>query len=105
MGRERIIAEVETVADAKKVEETVKTGYVEASIETLVNWIGVEEDLASSYEHLAGKPENASKKAVFQLLARESKDNVASLNELKRSFETLDRSRVARIKLLGGVSK
>jgi len=100
MKRERIIADVETVADAKKVEETVKTGYAEAMIETLVNWIGVEEDLAGSYEHLAAKQTNAQAKNAFQQLARESRDNVGSLTELNRTLEKLDRARVARIEQL-----
>jgi len=101
MTRERIIAEVETVSDAKKVEETVKTGYAEASIETILNWIGVEEDLASSYERLAGMPGNASKKAAFQQLARESRENVTSLEGLRKALENLDRARATRISLLG----
>jgi len=97
MKRERIIAEVETVGDARKVEETVKTGYAEALIETIVNWIGVEEDLASSYEHLASKQGHAQAKGVFQQLAKESNENVDTLSELKESLEKLDKARVARI--------
>jgi hypothetical protein len=104
MKRERILAEVETVAEAKKAEETVKTGYAEASVETILNWIGVEEDLASSYEHLAAKPENASKKGTLQQLARESRDNIASLTALRKAFEDLDRARVARINLLASMN-
>ena|SRR5271157_5817741 len=97
MKRERILKEFETVDEARKVEETVKTGYAEVSIETLVNWMGVEEDLASSYEHLAAKPENASKKGVFLQLAKESKQNVTALNDLEKALEKLDRARVSRI--------
>lgn len=104
MKRERILAEVETVAEAKKVEETVKTGYAEASVETILNWIGVEEDLASSYEYLAAKPENASRKGTLLQLARESRGNIASLTTLRRAFEDLDRARVARINLLASMN-
>jgi len=100
MKRERIIADVETVSDARKVEETVKTGYVEALIETLVNWIGVEEDLVSSYEHLAARQANAQAKAVFQQLAKESHENVGALTELKTSLEKLDKARISRIEQL-----
>jgi len=100
MKRERIIAEVENVSDARKVEETVKTGYAEALIETLVNWIGVEEDLVSSYEQLASKQGNAQAKGVLQKLAKESDENIVSLNELKKSLEKLDRARVSRIEQL-----
>ncbi len=102
MKKERIIAEVETVEDAKKVEETVKTGYIEPIIETMVNWIGVEEDLESTYERMAAKQDAASRRGVFQRLAGESKANIATLTELKKSFENLDKARIDRIKLLAG---
>jgi hypothetical protein len=102
MKRERIIAEVETEEEARKVEETVKTGYVEPIIETIVNWIGVEEDLHSTYERLAEKPDSGSRRAVFQRLAGESKANMTALADLKRSFETLDTARIERINLLAG---
>ncbi|HME18976.1 MAG TPA: hypothetical protein VKF15_04495 [Nitrososphaerales archaeon] len=100
MKRERIIADVETVSDARKVEETVKTGYAEALIETLVNWIGVEEDLVSSYERLAAKQGNAQTKGVFLQLAKESNENVVSLTELRKSLERLDKARISRIEQL-----
>ncbi len=104
MKRERVIAEVETVEDAKKVEETVKTGYVEPSIEALVNWMAVEDDLATSYELLAAKPGNASRRGAFEQLANESKMNLEVLSELRKSFESLDRARVQRINLLSSMS-
>jgi len=51
--RERVIVEFEGAKEAKKVEETVKTGYVETAIESLIQWMAVEDDLADSYEELA----------------------------------------------------
>lgn len=104
MKRERVIAEVETVEDAKKVEETVKTGYTEPTIGTLVQWMAVEDDLVASYEILAAKPENASRRGVLEQLASESKRNLDALSELRKSFESLDRARVKRIILLGSMS-
>jgi hypothetical protein len=104
MAKERIIAEVHTPLEAKKVEETVKTGYIEPLIETLVNWMGVEEDLAASYESLAAKPENSARKGVFEQLAKESTDNIGALSGLRKSLEDLDRARVRRIDLLDSTS-
>ncbi len=100
MKRERIIAEVESVEEAKKVEETVKTGYAEPSIETLVSWMGVEEDLANSYDRLAANQGTAPAKGVFQKLSQESRGNIGRLSELRKSFEELDRARIERIRLL-----
>ena len=100
MKRERIIAEVETVEEAKKVEETIKTGYAETAIETIVNWIGVEEDLTNSYDGLASKEKSTPKKDAFHKLAQESRKNIGTLEDLKKSFENLDRARIERIRAL-----
>ena len=100
MGKERLIADVNTPEEAKKVEETVKTGYLEATIDTLVNWIGVEDDLASSYEGLASKAQTPAAKAAYKQLCDESRRNIEQLTGLQRSLEGLDRARVQRLKLL-----
>jgi len=100
LGKERLIADVNTPEEAKKVEETVKTGYLEATIDTLVNWIGVEDDLASSYEGLASKAQTPAAKAAYKQLCDESRRNIEQLTGLQRSLEGLDRARVQRLKLL-----
>jgi hypothetical protein len=99
MKRERIIAEFETVEDAKKVEETVKTGYAESTIETVNHWLAVEEDLASSYDRLAPR-QAGRRRGVFEALAKQSRANMAALAELRKTLERLDGDRVQRIKLL-----
>ncbi len=100
MGNERLISEVNTVEDARKVEETVKTGYLETTLDSLLQWIGVEEDLASSYEALASKSASEASRKVFRQLLDESRKNIELLSGLQKSFEGLDRARVQRIKLL-----
>ena len=100
MGKERLITEVNTAEEAKKVEETVKTGYLEATIDTLVNWIGVEDDLANSYEGLASKAQTPKAKAAYRRLCDESRKNIEQLTGLQKSLESLDRARVRRLKLL-----
>jgi hypothetical protein len=100
MKRERIIADVENTEDARKVEETVKTGYIDSTIETIVDWTGVEEDLASSYEGMAAKQSDRVRRDAFLKLADESKSNMKALASLKRSFEDLDKSRIERINAL-----
>jgi hypothetical protein len=105
MKRERIIAEVDNAEDAKKLEETVKTGYAESSIETLTNWMGVEEDLVSSYDRLASKENDPVRRLVYQRLGTESKANIERLSGIRGSLEELDRGRVERIKSLGDISR
>jgi hypothetical protein len=100
LGKERLITEVNTAEEAKKVEETVKTGYLEVTIDTLINWIGVEDDLANSYEGLASKAQTPAAKAAYRRLCDESRKNIEQLTGLQKSFESLDRARVQRLKLL-----
>ena len=100
MGKERLITEVNTAEEAKKVEETVKTGYLEATIDTLINWMGVEDDLANSYEGLASNAQTPAAKAAYRRLCDESRKNIEQLTGLQKSLESLDRARVQRLKLL-----
>jgi hypothetical protein len=103
LDKERLIAEVNTAEEAKKVEETVKTGYLEATIDTLVNWIGVEDDLADSYESLASKAQTPATRAVYNRLCDESRRNIEQLTGLQRSLEGLDKARVQRLRLLASL--
>ena len=89
-----------TAEEAKRVEETVKTGYLETTIDTLINWIGVEDDLANSYGNLASKAQTSPARAAYTQLCEESKKNIEQLTGLQRSLESLDRARVQRLKLL-----
>ena len=103
MGRQRIISRVTSAEDARKIEETVKTGYVETSIENLVNWAAVEEDLEESYGQLADAATISARKDAFRQLQAESKRNMVELIGLVEYLEGLDRARVKRIELLSGL--
>ena len=103
MGKERLITEVNTAEEAKKVEETVKTGYLETTIDTLVNWIGVEDDLADSYEGLASKAQTPAARSAYMRLRDESRKNIEQLNDLQKSLEGLDKARVQRLRLLASL--
>jgi hypothetical protein len=100
MSRARIISEVNSAEDAKKVEETVKTGYAEPMIESVLTWIGVEEDLAGSYDALAKGAHTGSASEVYQNLAEESRRCLDALEAIRRSLEKLDETQVKRIGLL-----
>lgn len=91
---------LEYAEEVKKVEKSVKMDYTEPSIETIVNWIGVEERLARSYEGLATKQENFALRTMFLQLAQDSRKNINTLSELRKSFEDLDIERAYRINLL-----
>lgn len=99
MGRGRIISEVTSPAEARKVEETVKTGYAEPILESLLNWIGVEEDLASSYERLGGGG-GSHNRPGFQELAREAKKNAELLDGIRKSVDALNATQERRVEAL-----
>ena len=100
MSKHRVIVEFGTPRDARKVEEAVKTGYAETSIENIANWAGVEEDLVDSYGRLADTSKDAKSRTTFKQLLEESKRNLVKLAELQKSLEELDRARVKRIEAL-----
>ena len=89
--------EIESLDQAKKVEETVKTGFTEPMIESLIQWIAVEEDLESSYEHLEKARSKKEQRDAAGVLHRESKRSIAQLGELLKTIEGLDGARKRRI--------
>jgi hypothetical protein len=103
LARNRVIVDFDSTADARKVEETVKTGYVEVSIESLEQWMAVEDDLAESYGKMAEASKDPARKKGFHELEAESKKNVTELSGILKSMEELDRARVRRIELLKGL--
>ena len=104
MTKQRIISEVNSAQDAKKVEETVKTGYAETSIENLVHWAAVQEDLPETYGHLAEPTESPERQEAFRLLQKESERNMVELSGLVEHLEGLDKARIKRIELLSGLA-
>lgn len=99
-SRGRVIVEFETPADARKVEETVKTGYAETSIENLVQWIAVEGDLSDTYGRLEAKSNEPASREIFRELREGSERTISDLSKLLRSLEELDAARVKRIESL-----
>jgi rubrerythrin len=103
MKRDRVIVDFNTSQDAKKVEETVKTGYTETSIENLVHWIAVEEDMVETYGRLAGSIHDTKERSTFRKLHDESRDTLEELSKIQKSLEKLDRARVKRIEALSAL--
>jgi hypothetical protein len=102
MAKERVIVNLKNADDARKVEETVKTGYTETSVETILQWIAVEEDLADSYLRMSKDSRDSRARETYAELHRESRATVDELSSLLKPFEELDRKRVKRIELLRG---
>ncbi len=105
MTKGRVIKEFDSVADAKKVEETVKTGYAESSIDDLTHWAAVEDDLAETYGKLAASTKDPARHDAFLRLSEESKRNMVEITGLVDYLEGLDRARAKRIDVLAGLKR
>jgi len=99
MARARVIVDFDTPDDAKKVEETVKTGYAETTVENIINWVAVEQDLVETYARLGNGSDARAK--VYRELHDQSKENIDKLSKLLETFEAMDRARIRRIEALG----
>lgn len=104
MTHTRILKEFSSTEEAKKVEETIKTGYSETAIENLVNWAAAEEDLTESYGQMAQASKEQASRDAFIRLQEESKRNVVEITGLVTYLEGLDKARVRRIDLLKSLS-
>jgi len=103
MTRTRLLKEFNSIEDAKKIEETVKTGYTETAIENLVYWAAAEEDLAESYEQMAQDSNDQARRDAFIRLQEDSKRNMVEISGLVEYLKGLDGARAKRIDLLKGL--
>ena len=105
MKRARVIAEINSFEQARRVEETVKTGYAETTQEEIVQWMAVEEDLISSYRDLEAKGGDKEQRTLAGKLRSESETNLRLLGEVLEKLKFLDAQRARRVaetsKLLG----
>lgn len=100
MSRQRILVDIETVEQARKIEETVKSGYLEATIEHLIQWIAVEEDLISSYNQLVEQGKHAESNETFSTYSRKSAENLTRLNAFLDQCEQMATERQGRVEEL-----
>jgi hypothetical protein len=100
MNRERVIVDIDSLGQALKVEQTIRTGYCEPIAENILQWIAVEEDLANSYHKIVDKSENPELKKALIELEEESRRNTELLHSLLKSDENLREARLQREKLV-----
>ncbi len=100
MSRERVIVEIETLEQALKIEQTIRTGYCDPIAENILQWIAVEEDLVNSYQRISEKSKTQELKKALNLLEEESQSNVTLLHSLLKSFEELGEARIRRERLI-----
>ncbi|MDG6933837.1 MAG: hypothetical protein JRN68_03995 [Nitrososphaerota archaeon] len=101
MKRPRLIADINNLEQAERVETTIKTGYSEPILAYLTQWIAVEEDLANSYEKMGSTLASSESGEVAKKLAEDSKSLILKLEELQERFVALDNIQEERIRNIG----
>jgi len=102
-GTTRILSNISTMDEALKVEEAMKSGYVEAIVENIVHWIGAEEDLADSYEEFSKSLSSPEEREAANQLHVLSASNADILRKKLEEFEGFDseyRKRILHVKRL-----
>jgi len=89
--------------EALRVEETIKTGYVDAIVENIVRWIGAEEDLADSYDQFSkslSSPEEREAANQLHVLSTSNADILRKKLEEFEGFNSEYRKRIQQVKRL-----
>jgi rubrerythrin len=88
-GRERVIADIETVDQAVKAEKDVEIGYHGAIDENITYWLAVEEDIIESYTKLMKNTDNKKIKNTLTKIIEDSKNHIRILTSIKKSFDKI----------------
>jgi hypothetical protein len=103
LNRERVIAEIETLEDALKVEQMIRTGYCDPIDENILQWIAVEEDLANSYHKIADRSQSQELKKTLDGFEQESRRNLTLLQNMSKSVEEFEKARIRRERSIEGL--
>jgi hypothetical protein len=93
-----VIVEIESLGQALKVEQTIRTGYCDPIAENILQWIAVEEDLANSYRKIAGKSDDLELKNALGELEQGSRETETILHTMLKNVEELRETRLKREK-------
>jgi len=96
---ERIIASIENLEQAIKVEKDVMSGYQSVIEENISYWEAVEEDVVGSYTKMIDRTENEKVKSILSEIVEDSKKHIEALGSIRQSFRKIltDDQRHARL--------
>lgn len=96
---ERIIASIENLEQAVKVEKDVMSGYQSVIEENISYWEAVEEDVVGSYTKMIDRTENERVKSILSEIVEDSKKHIEALGSIRQSFRKIltDDQRHARL--------
>jgi rubrerythrin len=103
-GRERIIADIETVDQAIKAEKDVESGYHSVIEENVSYWLAVEEDIIESYTKLRQQSSSKKIKTTLARIIDDSKNHVRMLTSIKKAFAKIMADEKRHARLLEGLA-
>jgi len=86
---ERIVASIESLDQAVKVEKEVMSAYQRVIEENISYWEAVEEDVVDSYTKMIDRSENERVKSTLGKIVQESKDHIEALGSIRQSFRKI----------------
>jgi len=96
---ERIVASIESLDEAIKVEKDVMSAYQRVIEENISYWEAVEEDVVDSYTKMIDRTEDQKVRSTLSKIVQESKDHIEALGSIRQSFRKIltDEQRHARL--------
>jgi hypothetical protein len=97
---ERIVASIENLDQAVKVERDVLSGYQRVIEENISYWIAVEEDIVESYTKMAERSESINLRAVLTRLVEDSREHIEVLGSIRENFRKIAADEIRHGKML-----
>jgi hypothetical protein len=102
---ERIVANIENLDQAIKVEKDVLSAYQRVIEENISYWLAVEEDIVDSYMKMANRSDSLELKATLTRLVEDSKDHIEVLGSIRENFRKIAADEIRHGKMLEELTK
>lgn len=97
---ERIVANIQNLDQAVKVEKDVLSAYQRVIEENICYWIAVEEDIVDSYTKMADRSESVELRATLNRLIEDSRDHIEVLGSIRENFRKIAADEIRHGKML-----
>jgi len=84
--RQRIVAKIENLDQALKVERDVQSAYHAIIDENISYWWALEEDIMESYTDLMNKIDNENVRSTLSRIIEDSRNHIEVLESMRESF-------------------
>jgi hypothetical protein len=102
---ERIVASIENLDQAVKVEKDVLSAYQRVIEENISYWMAVEEDIVDSYTKMADRSESVELRATLNRLIEDSKDHIEVLGSIRENFRKIAADEIRHGKMLEEIAE